>query len=250
MEGNSERSFSSHKRDSEISGSLKETSYAKILGDLYYGKCTGYLYLESDINLKIQFLHGYVQFVESNDPDLLLGKLLVANDMISEEDQREIIDFSVEKGIQVGQALIQLGKLTSHELSYILDLQMKLKLLNGFRFIDGSYRFVYTDGIDTDTCYHINPIQIIYDAIDSYIYLEPYDFREYNSGGNIYPSLNMNKVSDIRFSSSKHYKLIDMLRKPLSINQILSNSPMDREHTLKMLQFLKLAQFIRIEFDT
>lgn len=250
MDINSRQSSPLSNKNSEITGSIEENSFSKLLSDLYHNRSTGYLILESEIKLNIQFLHGFVQYVESDDTDLLLGKLLVTNDMISEEDQRTIIDFSREKGIRVGEALIELGKLTPHELGYILDLQMKLKLMNGFRLSEGTFIFTYTDSINTDTYYHINPIQIIYDAIDSYILLKPYDFRDYNSGGTVYPSSNMGKLSDIVLSTSRHYKLADMISEPVSLSYILLESPLDREDTLKFLQFLKLAQFIRIEFNS
>jgi len=238
-----------HKTNSEIKGSLNDRSFATLLCDLHYSNSTGYLHLESDFNLKIYFLHGFVQFVESENPDLLLGKLLVMNDMLSEEDQRKVIDFSKEKGIRIGEALIQLGKLSSHELSYILDLQMKLKLLNGFRFREGNYRFIYADSIDAETYFHINPIQIIYDAIDSYIYVEDINLKELEIEGTVFPTKHYDKISELKFSSARHYKLADMMKNPNTLDILASKSPLDKRHTLEFLQFLLIAQFVTIEED-
>jgi len=233
--------------NTKISGDLRTTNFAELICEIYYRKTTGCLHLESNIDLKIYFFHGFVEFVESDDPELLLGKLLVQNNYISEEEQQDILDFSRDKDIKLGQALIQTGKLTSHELNHILDLQIKLKLLNGFRFREGSYSFEYKDELHVDTLFHINPIQIIYDSIDSHIYVGDIDIRDNELEGTIYPTINYDELGKLTFSTSKEYKLVESIRKPVKLKEFVSNSPLGSQKTLNFIKFLKIAEFIKIE---
>lgn len=231
-----------------IKGSLEERNFATILSDLYLEKSSGYLDVRSDMEMGIYFFNGIVKYVDCNDPNLLIGKLLVSNEIITKEQQREIIDFSNKKGIQIGEALIEQGWLTPHELSRILEFQMKLKLLNGFRFKSGDYSFTETDKItpNSDIIFNINPIQVTYDAVDSNIFLDSYDLSQNEKAGTIYPSLFFNKINDIGMSSNQHHKLVGMLRSPIPVEEVISKSPMDKQKTLKFIKFTKLVQFVRI----
>lgn len=235
-----------------IKGSLEERNFATILSDLYHNKSSGYLDLKSDMDMSVYLYGGFVKYVDCNDPNLLIGKLLISHDILTKEQQQEIIDFSNKKGVKVGEALIDQGLITPHELSRILELQMKLKLINGYRFRSGSYTFFETDRVnpDSDIIFNINPIQVTYDAVDGNIFLDDYDLNEYEIAGTIYPSLFLNKIKELTMSSTKHYKLIEMLRSPVSVNEVISGSPVDRQTTLKLLKFLKLVQLIRISSET
>jgi len=232
-----------------INGYLEERNFATILSDLYHDKSSGFLEVRSDLVLGIFFYNGFVKYVNCDDPNLLIGKLLVSNNVITKEEQDKIIDFSNQQGIKFGEALIEKGLLTPHDLSRILELQLKLKLLNGFRFKSGDYRFIESNNInpETDIIFNINPLQVIYDAVDGNIFLEDYDLNDNEITGTIYPSLNFNKVREIKLSSNNQYKLIEYLRDPVPVQDTILKSPLDNPKTLKLLKFLKLVQFIRIE---
>jgi len=158
----------------------RELSRLKPLSDLYLEKSSGYLDVRSDMEMGIFFFNGIVKYVDCDDPNLLIGKLLVSNEIITKEQQREIIDFSNKKGIQIGEALIEQGWLTPHELSRILEFQMKLKLLNGFRFKSGDYSFTETDKItpNSDIIFNINPLQVIGLHMLAQCVNFPFNFRQ------------------------------------------------------------------------
>ncbi len=234
-------------QNSEIDGELTNTNFATLLCDVYYKKATGCLSIHSDIELEIYFFQGFVEYVHSNDPKFFLGNLLVKNNYISEEEQQDVLDFSKENDLKLGQALIQMGKLTSHELKHILDLQLQLKLLSGFRIREGHYKFHYTDSIDVDALFHLNPVQIIYDAIDSHIFLGDIDLDTNELTSTIYPTLNFDELDKIIFSTSKEYKLVDMMRGPVELKEVMKNSPVGSQKTLNFLKFLKIAQFVRLQ---
>ena len=232
----------------DVSGRLEKTNFAKLLSTFHHEKSLGYLYIDSDFEFNIYFHDGYIQFVECNDPNLLLGKLLVENKTISIKDQESAIDYTLESGLKIGEALIKLGKITPHELSSILELQLKLKLLNGFRCIDGYYGFKYSDQTEVETIFRIDPVQVIYEAVDKhYIFEEPSD-SNIDIEGVIRPKEQLfTKISDLNLNSIKEIKLINMIKDDIGISELVSGSPLSNQETFKLLKFLDMTELISIE---
>jgi len=234
-----------------LKGNLREINFASLLSSHHYRKSSGCLEIISDTKLRIYFKNGYVEFVDCEDPDLLLGKLLVANKKITEKDNQNVIDFSNDTGLKIGEALIKLRKLSPHDLGHILELQIKLKMLNGFRLKNGTYRFLEEHQLKPDTFFRVDPIQIIYDAMDSYILSDEFELSEDELNGTIHPHSRLSeKTSELTFSSSRQYKLVKMLRSPVIISNLISASPLDRTNTIRFLKFLVISQLIKIEKST
>lgn len=232
----------------DVSGRLEKTNFAKLLSKFHHEKSLGHLYVESDLTLNIYFYDGYIQFVECNDPNHLLGKLLVENKTISIKDQESAIDLTLESGLKIGESLIKLGKITPHELSSILELQLKLKLLNGFRCIDGFYGFKYSDQTEVETIFRIDPIQVIYEAVDKhYIFEDPLS-SNIDIDGLIRPKeVLFTKIGELNLNSIKEIKLINMIKEEISISDLVTASPLSNQDTFKLLKFLDLTQLISIE---
>ena len=237
------------KKDFDVSGRLEDTNFAKLLSKFHHERSLGQLHIHSNLELKIYFYNGYIQFVECVDPNLLLGKLLVENKTITVKDQESALEYTNKSGLKIGEALIKLGKITPHDLGSILELQIELKLLNGFRCIEGNYGFEYADQTEVETFFRIDPIQIIYDAVDKhYIYEEILQDNNLNHDGIIKPNKELTeKISELSLSSVQEIKLANILSEKITINEILSESPLDHQDTFKFLKFLDLAQLITIE---
>ncbi len=232
----------------DVSGRLEKTNFAKLLSKFHHEKSLGHLYVESDLTLNIYFHDGYIQFVECNDPNHLLGKLLVENKTISIKDQESAIDLTLESGLKIGESLIKLGKITPHELSSILELQLKLKLLNGFRCIDGFYGFKYSDQTEIETIFRIDPIQVIYEAVDKhYIFEDPLS-SNIDIDGLIRPKeVLFTKIGELNLNSIKEIKLINMIKEEISISDLVTASPLSNQDTFKLLKFLDLTELVSIE---
>ena len=178
----------------------------------------------------------------------MLGKLLVENKTISIKDQESAIDYTLESGLKIGEALIKLGKITPHELSSILELQLKLKLLNGFRCIDGYYGFKYSDQTEVETIFRIDPIQVIYEAVDQHYIFEDPSASNIDIDGIIRPKEELfTKIGDLNLNSIKEIKLINMIKDEISISDLVSGSPLSNQETFKLLKFLDLTELITIE---
>jgi len=232
----------------DISGRLEKTNFAKLLSTFHHEKSLGNLYIDSNLKLKVYFHDGYIQFVECNDPNLLLGKLLVENKTISINDQESAIDYTLQSGLKIGEALIKLGKISPHVLSSILELQFKLKVLNGFRCIDGFYGCKYSDQTEVETIFRIDPIQVIYEAVDKHYIFEDPSTSNIDIDGLIRPREELfTKIGDMNLNSIKEIKLINMIKEDISISNLVSNSPLSNQDTFKLLKFLDLTELISIE---
>jgi len=232
----------------DVSGRLEKTNFVKLLSKFHHEKSLGHLFIESNLTLNIYFHDGYIQFVECNDPNQMLGKLLVGNKMISKKDQESAIQYSLESGLKIGESLIKLGKITPHELSNILEVQLKLKLLNGFRCIDGFYGFMYSDQTEVETIFRIDPIQVIYEAVDKHYLFEDPSSTEIDIDGQIRPKeVLFTKIGELTLNSIKEIKLINMIKDEISINDIVNSSPLSKLDTFKLLKFLEMTDLISIE---
>ncbi|MGI9534231.1 MAG: serine/threonine-protein kinase [Thermodesulfobacteriota bacterium] len=232
----------------DVYGRLEKTNFAKLLSTFHHEKSYGQLNIESDFNINIFFYDGFIQFVECDDPNLRLGKLLVENKTISIKDQESAVEYTLDSGLKIGEALIKLGKITPHELSSVLELQLKLKLLNGFRCFEGFYGYKYAEHTEVETIFRIDPIQVIYDAVSQHYICDNHSASNIDIDGVIKPKDELNnKIYELNLSSIKEIKLANMINDDCSISDILDKSPVDQSETFKFLKFLDLSELISIE---
>jgi len=232
----------------DVYGRIEKTNFAKLLSTFHHEKSNGNLHIESDFKLNIYFFDGFIQFVECDDPNLRLGKLLVENKTISIKDQESAVEYTLESGLKIGEALIKLGKITPHELSSVLELQLKLKLLNGFRCFDGFYGYKYSEQTEVETIFRIDPIQVIYDAVSQHYIYDDHSTTNIDIDGIIKPRAELkDKIYDLNLSSIKEIKLASMINDDCSISEIVTNSPLEQSETFKFLKFLDLSELISID---
>jgi DNA-binding response OmpR family regulator/curved DNA-binding protein CbpA len=124
-------------------GNLKHKRFPEVLGQLYRWRATGALLLRRDRVKKIVYLReGYPIFVKSNLMSECLGRVLVREKMISEEEcEKSITLMKSQTGRQQGTVLIEMAVISPHNLVYGLQLQLEEKLFDIFGWIDGDYQF-------------------------------------------------------------------------------------------------------------
>lgn len=124
-------------------GNLKHKRFPEVLSQLYRWKATGALLLRRDRVKKIVYLKdGYPIFVKSNLLSECLGRVLVREKMISEDEcERSIAQMKTQGGRQQGTVLIEMGVISPHNLVYGLQLQLGEKLFDIFSWPDGDYQF-------------------------------------------------------------------------------------------------------------
>lgn len=227
-------------------GDIKNTPFHKILVDIYNSKQTGFLYIDSNIKLQIYFQSGYIANVRGFIDDLTLGQLLIKTSTITEEDQRQAVNFSLETGLKIGEVLITMNKISSHELSSLLEHQIKEKLHRGFFLKNGKFAFKELDQVRLNIAYHIHPLQVIYDhVLNSRFSSLDTDLWEriINTTYRVNDNLE-NNLRDIKFSKSKEVRIIDNLKKTNKLIKPAADLHLKKEDRFKLLHFLIISDLI------
>jgi CheY-like chemotaxis protein/curved DNA-binding protein CbpA len=129
-------------------GNLKHKRFPEVLSELYRWRATGALLLRREQTRKIVYLKdGYPIFVKSNLLSECLGRVLVREKMISDEEcerSLQLMKASSKDGSparQQGTVLIEMGAISPHNLVFGLQLQLEQKLFDIFSWPDGDYQF-------------------------------------------------------------------------------------------------------------
>jgi len=126
-----------------VRGNLKHKRFPEVLAQLYRVKASGALLLRRGRIKKIVYLKdGYPIFVKSNLLSECLGRILVREKMITEDEcERSLELLPTSNGKQQGTVLIEMGALSPHNLVFGLQLQLEQKLFDVFSWPDGDYQF-------------------------------------------------------------------------------------------------------------
>ena len=126
-----------------VRGNLKHKRFPEVLAQLYRWKATGALLLRRGRLKKIVYLKdGYPIFVKSNLLSECLGRILVRDKMITEDEcEKSLETLKTSPAKQQGTVLIELGALSPHNLVFALQLQLEQKLFDVFGWADGDYHF-------------------------------------------------------------------------------------------------------------
>ncbi len=126
-----------------VRGNLKNKRFPEVLSQLYRWKATGALLLRRGRIKKIVYLKdGYPIFVKSNLLSECLGRILVREKMITEDEcDRSLELLKTSPGKQQGTVLIEQGAISPHNLVFGLQLQLEQKLFDIFGWGDGDYQF-------------------------------------------------------------------------------------------------------------
>lgn len=231
------------------SGSLSRNKTVELFCSLYYNKSTGILSIESERKLNVHFYNGHINFVEYRDPSLMLGEILVQSNTISEQERKDALSFVDETGRQIGECLVELGKITPHELNEILQNQIKEKIQVAILCKTGKYSFEKLKEPRAENIYNIYPLQIIYDVIyGDLLKLDIIENIKNSEQFFIQPTQNyLPETVKLKLSSLKEIKLSNILKQETNLKEAINNSPLNMEDSSKFLNFLYICNLIKIE---
>ena len=149
-------------------GNLKHKRFPEVLSQLYRWKATGALLLRRDRTKKIVYLkEGYPIFVKSNLLSECLGRVLLREKMISEEEcEKSLVLMKDRPGRQQGTVLIEIGAISPHNLVFGLQLQLEQKIFDIFSWPDGDYQFNPKIEIPTQTVHlDMSLATILYEGV-------------------------------------------------------------------------------------
>ena len=227
-------------------GEIQDVPFHKLLVDIFNSKKTGFLFIDSEIKLQIYFQNGYIANVSGIIDDLTLGELLVRSSIITEEDQKQAINFSLETGLKIGEVLITMNKISSHDLSSILEVQIKDKLNRGFLLRKGKYAFKDLDELRLNIAYNIHPLQVIYNHVIAAKYKgldEDLLNNKLNSDYIVCSDIE-DKLRGVVFSQSKEVRIIDQLKNINKEINPVKDINIDKETKFNLLHFLTISGLI------
>jgi DNA-binding response OmpR family regulator/tetratricopeptide (TPR) repeat protein len=124
-------------------GDLAYRPLAAVLLDLHDAAATGRLTLRRDRVAKtIDLAEGNPVGAAAATRDETLGHFLVGAGIITDEQHKQAVHRTAERGEKVGEALIALGTITPARLAEMLTAQVRHKLVSALRWPQGLWRFV------------------------------------------------------------------------------------------------------------
>src|SRR5579884_1512460 len=264
-------------------GELKNTPYPNLLISLQKRKKTGILNIDSQLKLRVYFLEGFPVFVEGGDSKTLLGNIMFAEGRIKQEDYQRALSNLAKTKKRMGEVLIEMGFISPHELDWLLESQIKEKLIRGFECTTGTYTFKATgDFVKNMLVYKVNTLQVIYEGVKRFadsrrIEKKFFTIKELAmlSGLNLSERLSKvkhliemkeaqkepfglegltinaepeftEKLRDIGFGPAE-FRFLRSLNGSRELEDVLSSNRLSREDALKLLYFLNLVGFVEIK---
>ena len=125
-----------------IRGDFAQKAFAEVLAEIHRWNGTGALLLRRDKVKKIvYFRDGRPVSVKSNLLSECLGRVMVREKMISEQECEESLQRMKTTRRQQGTVLIEMGCISPHNLQHALQLQLQTKLFDVFAWQQGDYQF-------------------------------------------------------------------------------------------------------------
>src|SRR5581483_2722788 len=125
-----------------IRGDFAQKPFAEVLAEIYRWRGTGALLLRREKVKKIvYFRDGTPTSVKSNLLAECLGRVMVREKMISEQECEASLKRMKTSKRQQGTVLIEMGCISPHNLQHALMLQLQTKLFDVFSWEAGEYQF-------------------------------------------------------------------------------------------------------------
>jgi tetratricopeptide (TPR) repeat protein len=121
---------------------MGKTSFLKVAVELFNDKSTGVLKISKDqVEKSIYFKNGQIIYVDSSLRAENLGRILVDQKKISEEQFERVVKKVDETGKRQGEVLVELGYLSAFDVFEALKDQLSKKVLNCFALDDFKWEF-------------------------------------------------------------------------------------------------------------
>ena len=148
---------------------MDKMSFLSLFMDLYNQQKTGVLKVSQDqLQKSIFFKKGKVVFIDSSLRSANLGRILVDNKRLTEEQFEAVVKRVKETGKRQGEVLVEIGLMSAYEIFEALKDQLAKKLLNCFLLKDFKHEFL--DGeqhLANITEIPINIIRVIMDGVQT-----------------------------------------------------------------------------------
>jgi len=229
-------------------GNLKHKPFAEVLAQLYRWRSTGALLLRQGRVKKIVYLkEGYPIFVKSNLLSECLGRVLVKEKIITEEECEASLQKMKGAQRQQGTLLIEMGCISPHNLVYGLQLQLEQKLFDIFGWDEGDYQFSAKIDIPAQAVHlEMSLATIIYEGVrrthlKKHLLDRIQPFESSFLGVHEDP---LHRFQEISLEADER-KLVAMIDGRRTAQQLIDGSDLDELTTLQLLYALMAAEMIQ-----
>lgn len=181
-------------------GNLAEVPFPALLAALALEERTVVLELERrQLQKSVTFEFGQVVDARSNLAHETLGRYLVAEGKIREDEFTPALALSASRGVPLGEILVEKKLLTHEELFRSLQQNLAKKLLDLFTWTDGTYHLVF-DAPETGSPLKVNAPQLLLTGVTKF---SPQAQVDLAVGALVGKSLGVDAEGPVRLSELK-----------------------------------------------
>ncbi len=126
-----------------VGGNLKTMTPGDLLQWLSLGQKTGTLLLtRSPTEKRVFFRHGRIISSASNDPREYLGQFLMSHGFLTEVELRKAMEVQLQSGILLGKILVMIEVISETDLIRLMRLKAEEEIYDIFLWPDGEFHFV------------------------------------------------------------------------------------------------------------
>ena len=231
-----------------LSGRLEEVLLPEILLYLYQIRAGGTLLVKGYAEeRRIMLRNGIAQFVTTNFiEDESIGQLLLRKNKITKAQLDAALKESKSSGRKIGQVLIEKKHINSSDLDRLLKQQARLKVINAFKWDEGSYEFT-PQSIDEQAPARIDSamLRLLLNGVSRHISLSKLEKRIYHNRHRVVKRNWIEGITpkDLNFSDAQ-WALLDLVDGETSLGDIIAKSELNFKNTFQTLYLLFLFGLI------
>jgi hypothetical protein len=228
-------------------GELSEVPFATLLFALWRHGRTCVLELSrGELRKGVVLEDGTPVDCESNLLHETLGKFLVAEGKLTEEQYQEALTEAASVGESMGTALIRTGKIAAFDLFRALQQNLARKLLDMFTWETGRYR-VLGDAPEIDSALKVNVPQLVLTGIERFAPKKQVDLGCAPFIGadlTVDPRAHVD-VDSLRLNAPKA-RMVQTLKRRLRIDEVMREASVSAEEAMRFLCALGVMRIARL----
>lgn len=230
-------------------GEFDPARLAWLLGRLAREKMSGLLVLTGKDETKhIYYVDGAIVFVQSTNREESLGRMLLADGVIDEEQYRSAMVEMAESGKKLGTVLTNMGFLNKDVLYYQLVTQTRRKVARCFAWLEGTYEIQQQAKYPEKAPTFDNEVTAV--ALEGYKNYLPAALleEEYNRDKGKYLYLGDAKMIAMarQCLSEQEATLLEYGEGASTVSEVVGDSSLGLTDTLRVLQALVNAGALRL----
>ena len=231
-------------------GSLEAHPFAVVLCALALHERTAILEIRRrQLEKRIVFENGIPVDCSSNLVHETLGRFLISQGKLEESQFRECLGAAAERGLRLGELLVERELLTPYELFRMLQQNLAKKLLDGFSWQDGEFR-ILTGATEVESPLKVKVPQLVVTGICRFA---PQTQINSSVGAWVGQRLAMHPepffpLDEIRLSKSQS-KILEALDGPRRIDELAQGTGVSFDELTRFLYALSVVRGVAPESE-